>query len=96
LSEAHESLSFLDLRDNDIKDFSDLEPLATLPCLTILKLNGNPVSKLPFYKPRVIAMLSSLGELDDEDVTEEEKREASIWWKEEEARLAAIAAEAEE
>ena len=56
-------------RDNDIKDFSDLEPLATLPCLTILKLNGNPVSKLPFYKPRVIAMLSSLGELDDEDVT---------------------------
>lgn len=95
LGEGHEALSVLDLRDNDLKEFADLEPLATLPALSVLKLNGNPVCKLPCYKTRVIAMLN-VKELDGEDVTTEEKLEATAWWKEEEARLAAAAEAAEE
>lgn len=94
-SETHEQLAFLDLRDNEISVFEELASLATLPKLSVLKLSGNPICKLPCYKPRVIALLS-VTELDEEDVTQEEVQEAKIWWKEEEARLAAEAEAAAE
>jgi len=40
-------------------------------------------------------MLPALTLLDDEDVTPEERKESEVWWKAEEARLAAEAEAAE-
>jgi len=93
--EGHEQLKSLDLRDNELGQFQDLEPLATAPALSDLKLSGNPICKLPCFKQRVVAMLPFLTCLDEEDVTREERVEAEAWWKKEEARLAAEAEAAE-
>jgi len=95
LGEAHEKLSTLDLRDNEVATLEDLQPLETVPALKKLDLRGNPVCKVPYYKLRMLAMLSGIEELDGTDVIAEEKQEARIWWKEEQKRIAAAAEAAE-
>lgn len=91
LGEAHEKLSTLDLRDNELSTIEDLQPLEAVPALVNLDLSGNPVCKVPFYKQRVVAMLKCITQLDGDDVTREERLEAEAWWKAEQERLAAEA-----
>ena len=47
------ALEVVDLGNNSLKDFSDIEPLKFLLKLENLNLKGNPVTNLPNYKEAV-------------------------------------------
>jgi len=71
--EACENLSFLDVRDNQMEFLRQVEFLVELKFLEVLMLLGNPASKKPFYRRRVIYRLPSLDRLDFTKISGEEK-----------------------
>ena len=71
--EACEKLSFLDIRDNQLEFLRQVEFLADLQFLEVLMFLGNPASKKPFYRRRIIYRLASLSKLDFTKISSEEK-----------------------
>lgn len=68
------NLRDLHLRQNQISDFSQLAYLQGLENLQHLTLSGNPISKASNYREVVIAHLPQIRRLDDQDITESERR----------------------
>lgn len=71
--EACEKLSSLDVRDNQLEFLRQVEFLADLQFLEVLMFLGNPASKKPFYRRRIIYRLASLSKLDFTKISSEEK-----------------------
>lgn len=57
------------LMNNSIRYLDELQTLSCLKNLKSLSLQGNVVSKMPFYREHVVCMCPSLTLLDDEKVT---------------------------
>ena len=76
------SLSCVDLQENNLSDGDGvLSMLETLPALTVLYLQGNPlVRSLPHYRHTVVGRLRHLTYLDDRPVFPEERRRCDAWW----------------
>jgi Leucine-rich repeat (LRR) protein len=53
------SLEQLDLSHNRLTEYEEVSRIASLPCLTTLKLEGNPIAKLQKYRITVLSMLRS-------------------------------------
>jgi hypothetical protein len=63
------NLKTASLMNNDIRYLEELQPLSRLPALEILSLEGNIVSKMPYYRDHVITLCKALKKLDDQAVT---------------------------
>jgi dynein assembly factor 1 len=77
------SISVLDLSNNKIDGtWEELsEMLLTLPNLSVLYLQGNPiVNKIRFYRKNLIAKLAKLTYIDDRPVFPAERRCAEAWF----------------
>jgi len=61
------NLQMLIVGDNDIKEYSDVEPLAKLKELMSLELANTPLSEKDDYRERVFKLFPSLEALDDLD-----------------------------
>jgi hypothetical protein len=70
--EACDNLLYLDVRDNRLDAIRQVEFLKELKYLEVLYFLGNPGSKKPFYRGRIIFRLPKLGRLDFTKVTAEE------------------------
>uniref|UniRef100_A0A6A7G7U1 Dynein axonemal assembly factor 1 homolog n=1 Tax=Hirondellea gigas TaxID=1518452 RepID=A0A6A7G7U1_9CRUS len=76
------SLVVLDLSQNKIEDQSVMEVFEQMPNLKVLYLKGNPfVQKIPQYRRRTIASLSSLTYLDERPVFPDERKRSEAWAK---------------
>jgi Leucine-rich repeat (LRR) protein len=53
------SLEQLDLSNNRLTEYEEVSRIAALPCLTTIKLYGNPIAKLQKYRITVLSMLRS-------------------------------------
>lgn len=75
------ALAVLDLSGNRIKDGEMLlMVLEKLPCLSSLKLTGNPmIRSLRQYRKTVLSRCTALLHLDDRPVFEEERRMVAAW-----------------
>lgn len=62
-------LRVLSLMNNSIRYLENLQPLGKLKCLETLSLDGNIVSRMPFYREHVISLCSMLQMLDSVKVT---------------------------
>lgn len=80
-------LKALYLHGNAIKSLPSVERLRKLPKLISLTLNGNPVESNRCYHYYVIGALAPLRQLDHSTITEEEKQNASGWFKAHQKRL---------
>ncbi|GET92848.1 hypothetical protein, conserved [Leishmania tarentolae] len=75
LSNCHR-LAELHLRKNQIRDINQVLHLSRLPCLEVLNLAENPISRDPNYRRFVVAAIPSLERLDDRDITDVERDNA--------------------
>ncbi|KAG5466913.1 hypothetical protein LSCM1_01090 [Leishmania martiniquensis] len=64
------------LRRNQIRDINQVLHLSRLPCLEVLSLAENPISRDPNYRRFVVAAIPSLERLDDRVITDEERESA--------------------
>lgn len=69
IGKALPKLQSLILTNNQLTTLTELEPLAHAPTITSLVLVDNPVTKVPDYRPFVIALLPRLKALDYKRVT---------------------------
>lgn len=69
-----ESLIVLDVSFNSIQDEDSLANVEHFSKLSSLMMQGNPVTKLPLYRKRVVAKIRSLTFLDEYPVFDEERR----------------------
>ncbi|NXR47392.1 LRC23 protein, partial [Hippolais icterina] len=74
-SDNMKCLQYLNLRNNGIKSFQEVEKLQVLPMLQELVLTDNPCAGEPDYRLEVLSRLSQLQRLDKEPVEEEEWEE---------------------
>lgn len=72
LSNCHR-LTEVYLRKNHVRDINQILHLSRLPCLEVLNLSDNPISRDPNYRRFVVAAIPSLERLDDRDITDEER-----------------------
>lgn len=72
------NLKNLSLANNEIDDAGSLNILEQLPSIEVLTLCGNPVCKLPNYRPLIISMLPCLRTLDGKPVTQDEKHKSEV------------------
>ncbi|MDP2436175.1 MAG: leucine-rich repeat protein, partial [archaeon] len=70
------ALSTIDLSHNRISDLQELAFLSSLPALRHLSLHANPLTALPQYRIRAIALLPRIKWLDFRKVTAAEKKAA--------------------
>jgi len=77
LEDSIGSLETLILTNNRIADLKDLDPLSSLPKLTMLSLTGNPVATKPQYRLYTISKLPKLKVLDFKKVKQKERQEAA-------------------
>lgn len=70
------------LRRNKIPSLSEIKYLTTLPNLQTLWLSDNPITKESNYRKLVIAMLPHLTKLDEVDITQQERDEATKFYNE--------------
>ncbi|XP_014739598.1 PREDICTED: leucine-rich repeat-containing protein 23 [Sturnus vulgaris] len=75
-SDNMKCLQYLNLRNNGIKSFREVEKLQVLPMLQALVLMDNPCAEEPNYRLEVLSRLPQLQRLDKESVEEEERKEA--------------------
>jgi len=87
-----ESLSKLDLSDNQLCDVTVLDTLCAMPALRVLALSGNPVANasdpnckekpvLEHYRKVALARLPELRSLDHKAVGPHERRYVNSWWR---------------
>ncbi|CAK0850814.1 unnamed protein product, partial [Prorocentrum cordatum] len=69
-------LAELYLRKNNVRDLAEVQYLCNLRHLRVLWLNDNPCANLPHYRMYILQRLPSLGKLDSQEVTADERREA--------------------
>ncbi|AYU83136.1 LRRcap domain-containing protein [Leishmania donovani] len=69
-------LAEVHLRKNQIRDINQVLHLSRLPCLEVLNLVDNPITRDPNYRRFVVAAIPSLERLDDRDITDEERNNA--------------------
>ncbi|EAY01084.1 Leucine Rich Repeat family protein [Trichomonas vaginalis G3] len=75
-----QSLEIIHLNNNGIEDPSVLEILDKLPHLKVIHLDGNPITRtLMSYRRNMILRYPNLTYLDDEPVTDNEKRTVAAW-----------------
>jgi hypothetical protein len=67
-------LRVLSLMNNSIRYLENLQPLGKLKCLETLSLDGNIVSRMPFYREHVISLCSMLQMLDSVKVTAPDRK----------------------
>lgn len=72
------SLKNLSLANNEIDDAGSLNILELLPSIEVLTLSGNPICRLPNYRPLVISLLPCLRSFDGKPVTSEEKHKSEV------------------
>ncbi|GAX84550.1 hypothetical protein CEUSTIGMA_g11971.t1 [Chlamydomonas eustigma] len=72
-----QKLQELYLRKNEVADVSELQYLSGLNNLKILWLSDNPCSEHPYYRQLAIRVLPSLEKLDNIEVTDQERQQAS-------------------
>ena len=78
--EVAESLTILNLNNNDIEDESFAEVLKGLRKLRVLRMVGNEVTrKMRDYRRRIILQFEDLRFLDDAPVEEDERRCVTAW-----------------
>lgn len=77
LEDTVPNLETLVLTNNRLANLADLDPLATLPKLTLLSLLGCPVATKPNYRAYVISKCRSLKVLDFRKVKPRERAEAA-------------------
>ena len=70
------ALSTIDLSHNRISDLQELAFLSSLPALRHLSLHANPLTALPQYRIRAIALLPRIKWLDFRKITAAEKKAA--------------------
>eukprot|EP00112_Aurelia_sp_Birch-Aquarium-sp1_P007255 Seg179.4 transcript_id=Seg179.4/GoldUCD/mRNA.D3Y31 product="Leucine-rich repeat-containing protein 23" protein_id=Seg179.4/GoldUCD/D3Y31 len=75
-SEQMKCLQYLNLRKNDIAEFSEVAKLKCLPKLRALVLLENPVYLENGYRIEILILLRRLERLDKDPVNEEERQEA--------------------
>ncbi len=68
----------LSLTHNDIKYLEDLYPLKELASLKKLSLEGNLVTKLPFYRDFVLGHCENITHLDQWRITDEDRVRATV------------------
>ncbi|XP_003383891.1 PREDICTED: protein C21orf2-like [Amphimedon queenslandica] len=71
------NLSQLYLRKNNIFRFEELDHLKDLRNLQSVWLSGNPISSIENYRLKVLSILPQIERLDEEIVTEEERKVCS-------------------
>ncbi|CAK0863905.1 unnamed protein product [Prorocentrum cordatum] len=69
-------LAELYLRKNNVQDLAEVQYLCNLRHLRVLWLSDNPCASLPHYRMYILQRLPSLGKLDSQEVTADERREA--------------------
>ncbi|XP_027537178.1 leucine-rich repeat-containing protein 23 [Neopelma chrysocephalum] len=69
-------LQYINLRNNGISSFQEVEKLQVLPMLQALVLLDNPCADEPNYRLEVLALLPHLQRLDKEVVEQDEREEA--------------------
>lgn len=69
-------LAEVHLRRNQIRDINQVLHLSRLPCLEVLNLADNPITRDPNYRRFVVAAIPSLERLDERDITDEERDNA--------------------
>jgi Leucine-rich repeat (LRR) protein len=67
--DAFKNLRVLSISYNDISRISELKLLAGIPLKT-LNMEGNPITKLPYYQHRVVALIPTLKLFDGRPVNE--------------------------
>ncbi|KAI9140723.1 hypothetical protein BKA69DRAFT_1029249 [Paraphysoderma sedebokerense] len=97
--ERMKNLTYLNLRNNKITDFKELNKLKCISSLRELALQDNPISGQDDYRLQVIFRIPQLLKLDKELITPEEREEAEdlrvqVEQMEAEAAIAAAAAAA--
>ncbi|NXK40000.1 LRC23 protein, partial [Piprites chloris] len=75
-SSSMKCLQYLNLRNNGIGSFQEVEKLQVLPMLQALVLSENPCADEPNYRLEVLALLPQLQRLDKEVVEQDEQEEA--------------------
>lgn len=75
------------LRRNRIADLRELLHLKASADLRVLWLAENPVTEFGFYRAFSIAHLPQLRELDDVEISADERDAAASWWAEQQAAL---------
>jgi hypothetical protein len=70
-------LQELYLRKNNVGNLNELRHIANLPTLRVLWLNENPCAGAKNYRENVIKMLPCLMKLDDQPITNDERRLAN-------------------
>ncbi|KNE67453.1 hypothetical protein AMAG_11916 [Allomyces macrogynus ATCC 38327] len=80
LADLHDSslakVTYLNLRNNKIADFDEIDHLRSLKSLTKLVLRENPIAELDNYRHNIIYRLPSLQVLDKEAITVDEREES--------------------
>lgn len=67
----------LSVKNNGIRYLDEIRPLSLLRRLNKLSMEGNPVTRLPYYREHVIVSCPSLTILDDKSVSSEERSSAT-------------------
>ena len=65
-------------RFNQLADFHFLAGLSRCPALRVLRLSDNPIAEHPLYRLLCVACLPRLRELDNEEVTPQERSQALL------------------
>ncbi|DBB16550.1 TPA: hypothetical protein ACH3X3_014812 [Trebouxia sp. C0006] len=60
----------------EVAELAEVQWLVDLPDLRVLWLSDNPCADIPKYRQKVLQYLPKLTKLDNDDVTDEEKRDA--------------------
>lgn len=72
------NVEVLSLCNNLLEFMEDLAPLASLANLKELSINGNPISRIPFFKSYVISLCRSLRKLDGELIDDAARADAEL------------------
>lgn len=67
----------LSIKNNSIRYLDEIRSLSLLRRLTKLSMEGNPVTRLPYYREHVIVSCQSLTVLDDKAISADERATAT-------------------
>ena len=68
----------ISIKNNAIRYLDEIQPLSRMRRLTKLSMEGNPVTRLPYYREHIIVSCPSLTVLDDKAVSTDERAVGEI------------------